>query len=81
MKAAAMMKTPKRSPELAPSRKRPRSSRGFQTGVPPNMTADEEETMIPINEVMANPTGMVMSCDHNASLGFLAKRAKSGSLT
>lgn len=45
------------------------------------MTAEEDETMMPMKDVTAKPTGMVIHCDHNASLGFLAKRAKSGSLT
>lgn len=43
------------------------------------MTVEEEETMMPMNEVMANPIGMVRSWDQNASLGCRAKRAKSGS--
>lgn len=33
-----------------------------------------------MNEVTAKPIGIVNSCDHNASLGFRAKREKSGSL-
>jgi len=33
-KANAMMKTPKRSPELAPSRKLLSRSKGFQIGTP-----------------------------------------------
>ena len=37
--------------------------------------------MIPMKDVTAKPTGMVINWDHSASLGFLAKRAKSGSLT
>ena len=37
--------------------------------------------MIPMKDVTAKPRGMVKNCDHKASLGFLAKRAKSGSLT
>ncbi len=45
------------------------------------MTAEEDETIIPMKDVIAKPTGMVMNCDHSASLGFLAKRAKSGSFT
>lgn len=43
--------------------------------------AEEDETMMPMNDVTANPTGMVMNCDHSASLGFLANLAKSGSFT
>lgn len=34
-----------------------------------------------MKEVTAKPTGMVIHCDHSASLGFLANRAKSGSFT
>ncbi len=45
------------------------------------MTLEEEETMMPTNEVNANPQGMVKSWDQSASLGFIAKREKSGSLT
>ena len=45
------------------------------------MTVEEDETIMPMNEVTAKPTGIVMNCDHSASRGFLAKRAKSGSLT
>ena len=37
--------------------------------------------MIPMNEVIAKPIGMVKSWDQRASLGLCAKRAKSGSLT
>ena len=44
------------------------------------MTVDEEETMIPINDVKANPIGIVRSCDQKADFGVLAKREKSGSL-
>ncbi len=47
----------------------------------PKMTVDEEDTMIPMNEVNANPAGIVMICDQIASLGLRANRAKSGSLT
>lgn len=43
--------------------------------------AEEEEQMIPMKEVKAKPQGMVISCDQKASLGFPAKREKSGSLT
>lgn len=45
------------------------------------MTDEEDETIIPINEVTAKPIGMVKNCDQRASLGFRAKREKSGSLT
>lgn len=45
------------------------------------MTAEEEETMIPMKEITANPTGMVINWDQKASRGFLANREKSGSLT
>jgi hypothetical protein len=55
-----------------------RRSRGFQIGWP-KITVDDEETMMPMNEVTANPTGIVMSWDQRASFGLRAKRAKSGS--
>jgi hypothetical protein len=45
------------------------------------MTLEEEETIMPTKEVNAKPQGMVKSCDHSASLGLIAKREKSGSLT
>ena len=45
------------------------------------MMLEELDTITPIKEVNAKPIGIVNSCDHNASLGFFAKRAKSGSLT
>lgn len=45
------------------------------------MTVEDEDTMMPMNEVTAKPIGMVKNCDQSASLGFLAKREKSGSLT
>ena len=44
------------------------------------MTVDEDDTMIPMNYVIANPIGIVRSCDHSASRGFFANREKSGSL-
>jgi len=47
----------------------------------PYITVEELETMTPMKEVNANPMGIVNSWDQRASLGFLAKRAKSGSLT
>lgn len=79
--AAAMMKTPKRWPwPASSSRKLPRRSRGFQIASP-KMTVDEEETMMPMNEVTAKPMGIVSSWGKKASDGFRAKRAKSGSLT
>jgi len=43
------------------------------------MTVEEEDTIMPINEVMAKPIGIVSSWDQNASFGLRAKRAKSGS--
>lgn len=45
------------------------------------MTVEEDDTMIPMKDVMAKPTGIVISWDHRASFGLRAKRAKSGSLT
>lgn len=50
-------------------------------GSPLKMTVEEEETMMPMKDVTAKPTGMVMSWDHSASEGLRAKRAKSGSFT
>lgn len=47
----------------------------------PKMTVEEDDTMIPMKEVIANPMGMVSSCGRKASEGFLAKREKSGSFT
>ena len=38
-----------------------------------------EETMMPMKEVIAKPTGMVISWERKASDGLRAKRAKSGS--
>ena len=80
-KAAAMIKTPNLSPWVALSRNMPSKSRGFQIGSPPKMTADEEDTMMPMNDVTAKPMGIVNNCDQKASFGFRAKRAKSGSFT
>lgn len=81
--AAAITKTPKRvaPPAFGCSRKRWRRSSGSQIGSPPKMTVDEELAMMPIKLVNANPIGMVNSCDHKASLGLLANRAKSGLFT
>ena len=45
------------------------------------MTEDDDETIIPMNDVMANPSGIVNNCDHRASLGFRANLEKSGSFT
>ena len=45
------------------------------------MTFEELDTMTPMNEVNANPIGIVNNCDQSASRGFFANRAKSGSLT
>lgn len=80
-KAVAMKKTPARSLEVPSSRKVWRRVRGFQIGSPPKITVEEDETMIPMKDVRPKPTGMVINWDQRASLGFLAKRAKSGSLT
>ena len=44
------------------------------------MTVEDDDTMIPIKDVIANPIGMVNNWDQRASLGFLANREKSGSL-
>ena len=45
------------------------------------MTLEDDETIIPMKDVTAKPTGIVMNWDQRASLGFLANLAKSGSLT
>ena len=59
-KAVEIMKTPNRSPDEAPSRKKPSSSKGFQIGLS-YMMVEEEDTMIPMNDVQANPMGIVKS--------------------
>ena len=41
------------------------------------MTVDDDDTIIPMKEVTANPTGIVTSCDHRASFGLVANLAKS----
>jgi hypothetical protein len=56
--AKDMKKTPALVPDPPPSRKRPRSSRGFQIGSL-YMTVDDEETIMPTKEVKAKPHGMV----------------------
>ena len=75
-----MKNTPARFPDPPSVKNDWRSSRGFQMASP-KMTVEDEETIMPTKDVMAKPTGIVMSCDQKASLGFRAKRAKSGSLT
>ena len=45
------------------------------------MTLDEDETIMPMNDVTAKPMGIVNSCDQSASRGLRANLAKSGSLT
>lgn len=85
-KAKEMMKTPNLAgpfavwPVFGLRRKYDSKLSGFHMASP-QITAEDEETMMPTNDVTAKPTGMVMSWDQRASLGFLAKRAKSGSLT
>src|SRR5690242_1574131 len=81
VKAAEMTKTPKRCALPPSSRKDSRTLRGSQTGSPPKMTVDDEDTMIPMKDVIANPRGMVSSWGRKASDGLRAKRAKSGSFT
>ena len=56
------------------------NSNGFQIAFP-NITVDELETIIPINDVRAKQIGIAKSWGKKASFGFLAKRAKSGALT
>ena len=60
-KAKEMIKTPNLSPELALSRNLVNRSSGFHIGSGGKMTVDEDETMIPMNDVTAKPTGIVMS--------------------
>ena len=78
MNARAMKKTPARF-LLVPSFKKDwRRTRGFQIGLP-KMTVEEEDTMMPMNEVTAKPMGIVKSWDQRASFGLRANREKSGS--
>lgn len=77
VKPLAITKTPKRSAELAPSRNRPKSVRGFHISRP-KITLEEDVTMIPMKDVTAKPTGMVTSCDHTVSLGLRENLVKSG---
>src|SRR6478735_585814 len=79
-KDVAMKKTPKRSPELPSSMNLSRRSRGFQMASS-YRTEEAEETMMPMNEVMAKPKGIVIIWDQSASLGFCANREKSLALT
>lgn len=76
-KPVEIINTPKRSAELALSRNLPRRSNGFHTAWP-KTTVDEDVTIIPMNDVIANPTGIVISCDQIASLGFRENLVKSG---
>lgn len=59
-KPLAITKIPNLSAELAFSRNIPSRVRGFQTDWL-KMTFDEEDTTIPINEVTAKPTGIVIN--------------------
>jgi hypothetical protein len=77
----AIKKTPALFLEPPSFRKDCKSSRGFQIGSPLKITVEDDDTMIPMKEVMAKPMGIVKSCDQRASLGLRAKRAKSGSFT
>lgn len=77
-KAKAIKKTPARLREVPSPRKDWRRSRGFQIASP-NMMTEEEETIMPMKEVIAKPMGMVKSWDHRASFGLMANLAKSGS--
>ena len=56
-----MKKTPARLADDPSSRKDVNSCRGFQMGSPPKIITEEDETIIPMNEVMANPQGIVNS--------------------
>lgn len=60
-KPRAMKNTPARVPESGfASRKFDRRSSGFQMGSP-YITVEDEDTMIPMNDVIANPQGMVIN--------------------
>ena len=59
-KARATKKTPARFWWVPSLRNDWRRSSGFQIGSP-KMTVEEEETMMPMNDVTAKPTGIVMS--------------------
>lgn len=80
-KDVAMKKTPARFAEPPSFKKEESKSRGFQIGSPPKITTEQDDTIMPINEVIPNPRGMVNSCDQKASFGFWAKREKSGTFT
>jgi hypothetical protein len=79
-KAKLIKKTPARVPEPPSSRNAVRSSSGLQMASP-KMTLEEDETMIPMKEVIAKPIGIVESWDQSASVGRRANLAKSQSLT
>jgi hypothetical protein len=76
----AIKKTPALFFDDPSLRKDSRRVSGFQIASP-KMTLDEDDTMIPMKDVIAKPQGMVMSWDHKASFGLRAKREKSGSFT
>jgi hypothetical protein len=59
-KPLAMTKIPNLSAELAFSKNIPRRVKGFQTDWL-KMTVAEEDTTIPMKEVTAKPTGIVIS--------------------
>lgn len=80
-KAVAMKKTPARLADPPSWRNEVMRSRGFQIGGPPKMITEEEDTMMPMKDVTANPMGMVKNCDQRAADGLFAKREKSGSFT
>lgn len=80
-KAAEMKKTPARFLDPPSSRNCWRRTNGSHIGSFLKITVDEEDTIMPMKEVIANPIGMVNSWDHSASFGLRAKRAKSGSFT
>ncbi len=61
-KAAAMKKTPvllADDPSPGSLRNFESRSRGFQIGSPLKMTTEQEETMMPINDVTPKPIGIV----------------------
>lgn len=71
--AEALMNTPTRAVVGASASSRIWDSRssGFQIVVS-KMTVEDEETTMPMKDVIAKPRGMVTSCGQRASLGWLA---------
>jgi len=59
--AEAIKNTPARSLEVPSSRKAWRRERGFHIASPPKMTVEEDETIMPMNEVTPKPQGIVIN--------------------